>query len=260
MLNRIGSLTRRSTPVAGLVCAFVLACGGDDDGISYNRDVRPLVDGRCNICHYTGGPIGVDIEAPFAQGSGLVFSPNSWAEAYPGETDARNVVPGNPAESFLIDKLRGNLPANGHGGDPMPPAIPRLTPEEVATVRAWIADGATEADYLANVRSIFGEGSVGRPGKCSLCHYSGTPNPPDLVNPYNPARPEEGIIDVPGRYRSDLMRVAPGNPDASFLMIKVTVEESGSEYGPTMPYSYNPLTEEDIQVVEEWILNGALEN
>lgn len=50
-----------------------------------------------------------------------------------------------------------------------------------------------------------------------------------------------------------LLRVAPGDPDQSFLYIKLT---DARGMGTEMPPAYE-LTEEEIAAMEEWILNGA---
>lgn len=52
-----------------------------------------------------------------------------------------------------------------------------------------------------------------------------------------------------------LLRVAPGNPDASFLFIKVTGPTPGQ--GTRMPQGAAPLSSDDIALIQEWILAGA---
>lgn len=240
--------------------AATVACGSEDEGITYRKSVRPLLVGRCTICHYTNGPIEVDIENPFAQTTGLVNSDNSWAlpGAYPGLTPLRNVVPGDPDSSFLMEKIVDPavdpLPEQG-GGDHMPPTIQRLTDEEIASVEQWIRDGAqNDAFFQSTIVNIFGNGTLQNAGKCSLCHYPGTPNPPNLVNPFDP---EEGVVSVNSLYRSDLLRVAPGDPENSFLVVKIKATGTDSQNGANMPYNYSSLTPEEVDVVSQWITLGA---
>ena len=52
------------------------------------------------------------------------------------------VDPGNPNNSFLIDKLEGNLGAGD--GNLMPQNGSRLYPVEIAPIRQWIMDGALQ--------------------------------------------------------------------------------------------------------------------
>jgi hypothetical protein len=52
------------------------------------------------------------------------------------------------------------------------------------------------------------------------------------------------------------MRVAPGNPDASFLLHKLTDNLAAGE-GASMPHSAAPLTDETVEIVRAWVLAGA---
>lgn len=246
---------------AALASIALPSCGGEEDNeVTYNDDVRPIFNRRCTTCHYSSTPIGVDIQNPFTPERGLVFAPNSWAtaDAYPGLTDTQNVVPFEPDNSFLIDKLTGNLPVGGEGGEPMPFQVPPLDAAEIATLEQWITDGAKDdAFFQQSVRPIFGsEDSPGQyyGGKCIFCHYSGSPNPLDLSNPFDE---NNGLVDVPAVYRGDMVRVAPGSPDDSLLILKVRAQRPESDIGAQMPYSYTELSASQIDVVRQWIAEGA---
>lgn len=70
----------------------------------------------------------------------------------PANLTARNagklrVDPGNPANSFLLDKLVGPL-APGEG-DPMPLQLKRLPRNAIRLVEEWIAAGAPETGFVA---------------------------------------------------------------------------------------------------------------
>jgi hypothetical protein len=70
----------------------------------------------------------------------------------PANRTARNagtlrVDPGNPANSFLLDKLRGPL-APGEG-DPMPLQLKSLPRNAIRLVEEWIAAGAPETGFVA---------------------------------------------------------------------------------------------------------------
>lgn len=57
------------------------------------------------------------------------------------------VDPGNPANSFILDKLRGTLlPGEG---DPMPRQLKRLPDDAVELVEEWIAAGAPSSGFVA---------------------------------------------------------------------------------------------------------------
>lgn len=87
--------------------------------------------GKCTWCHYPGSPTGLDVLDPFDAEEGMVNRDS----AYGGKI----VIPGDVENSFLIEKLASMQPL---GGQPMPYRPPRLTAEEQALVRAWIAQGA----------------------------------------------------------------------------------------------------------------------
>jgi hypothetical protein len=245
----------------------VSACGGEeDDGVTYDDDVQVLFSNRCTTCHHAGSPINVDIQNPFNPETGLVNSNNTWAEEWPEDYATlpsgqytRNVVPGDPDNSFLMAKLTGELDVipRDHGGAAMPLQIPRLTEAEVGVLETWITNGAQNDDYFtANVRPIFGaeEDGLFFNGKCVFCHYEGSSSPNlNLEDPFGP----NGLVDVPTTYRGASVRVVPGNPDESFLMLKVRATAPDSVVGAPMPYSYALLTERQIDTVRQWIVEGA---
>jgi hypothetical protein len=200
----------------------------------------------------------VDIQNPFAPERGLVNSPNSWYVENPaGGLPPRNVVPFDPENSFLINKLTDDLPVNGSGGSPMPAQIAPLTPEEVAILEQWVTEGAQNNPYFENtVRPIFGREDAGPRafygGKCIFCHYTGSPNPLDLSNPFG----SDGLL-VGASYRANMMRVEPGSPEDSLLILKVRAVRPDSDIGAQMPYSFNRLTTAQVDTVRQWILEGA---
>ena len=126
---------------------------GSTGGATF-QNVQAQVLDYCS-CHGSGGG------TPFAGGSGggvggLDLSPaNAWASlvnvpATIAPSKLR-VVPGDPAHSFLYQKLTGNMPADGSEGQPMPelrakpthPATPALLPDaQLQLVHDWIAAGA----------------------------------------------------------------------------------------------------------------------
>ncbi len=57
------------------------------------------------------------------------------------------VDPGNPANSFILDKLHGTL-APGEG-DPMPLQLKRLPDDAIRLVEEWIAAGAPQSGFVA---------------------------------------------------------------------------------------------------------------
>lgn len=235
--------------------ASVAGCGGGgDDSVTFRDDVSPAFQNRCTICHETGNVMGVNIENPFDSVDGLVFSRNTRNAEDPSVALERNVLPGEPESSYLLNKLEGRLPEDGSAGAPMPLQVEPLTQQEIATVEQWVLDGAVDgAFYREEVQPIFGYRERGQRAKCVFCHYPGTPNPPDLTDPFGP----EGLFQR-ALFRPDYDRVAPGDPDNSFLILKIRATEVQDGLGAPMPYSYDPLSPSEIDVVRRWIAEGAL--
>lgn len=89
---------------------------------------------------------------------------------------------------------------------------------------------------------------------CIVCH-SGASAPQglrlDAVNSFT------SLVGVPSRQNASLLRVAPGNPDQSYLIQKL--EGSASE-GQRMPLGGPPVPQATIDFVRQWISDGALPN
>lgn len=51
--------------------------------------------------------------------------------------------------------------------------------------------------------------------------------------------------------------VEPGNPDASYLFLKITDRHEGTGEGARMPLSGGALAPDDVEAVRRWIAAGA---
>src|SRR5436309_4604006 len=108
--------------VAVALAAFARA----DEKLRYNKDVRPILAENCFPCH---GPDSA------ARKAGLRL------DRPEDSTALRNgiapIVKGNPAASEMFKRISGPNPS-------MPPPVTKkkLTPEQVATLKQWIAQGA----------------------------------------------------------------------------------------------------------------------
>lgn len=122
--------------------------GGDapPSGVSFARDIRPLIKrlssdptGKgCVPCHDGRAPkhVGVDL-------GGFDLSTLGKLREGGGTSGTRIVVPGNPASSALVQKLRGVYPF----GTRMPKNGPPFwTEEQIALVEQWIREGALGGD------------------------------------------------------------------------------------------------------------------
>ena len=61
------------------------------------------------------------------------------------------------------------------------------------------------------------------------------------------------LVGVPATLDENLLRVDPGNPDESFLIHKL----EGTGAGSQMPLNAQPLSDDEIQLVRDWIAEGA---
>jgi hypothetical protein len=69
------------------------------------------------------------------------------------------------------------------------------------------------------------------------------------------------IVGVPAIGRPQMMRVAPGNADASYLYIKLTASTGDPRIvGSPMPLQRPPLAATDLATIRDWIDAGALDN
>jgi hypothetical protein len=261
-------------PARALALVGALGCSAEADGVSFATQIKPLFDQRCAICHFTGNGYA-DLQDPFNPEHGLVGGTSIWWENHDYGPE-HNVLPFEPDQSFVLEKLTNPalspeacVPGSclpEMAGFHMPPAPRRLTDEQRALVRQWILEGADPVFFQDNVKNIFGNRDVATndpcrragsaPGcnQCIACHRADGPFAPYGFDP------EVDLIGVTATFRSDLKLVEPGNPDASFLMMKLDAERPSSEWGGPMPYGYPSYSESEVAVLRQWIAEGARNN
>ncbi|MDZ4289815.1 MAG: PSD1 and planctomycete cytochrome C domain-containing protein [Prosthecobacter sp.] len=103
--------------------------------VDFAREVKPILEQHCYSCH-----------GEKKQKSGLRLDVKS-AALKGGDYHAPAILPGKAADSPLLKFIRGE--------DPdilMPPKGPRLTAAEIATLAAWINEGAVWPDGVDSVK------------------------------------------------------------------------------------------------------------
>jgi hypothetical protein len=123
-------------------------------GLTFEKDVKPLFEASCVRCHGERNPKGalrVDTLEGLMAGSdeGRVIVPGDSAKSKLVHSIARlnpkTAMPPEPRKPRPGQTASTNAPAGGPGGpggrNQGPPPKP-LTPEEVGIVRAWIDQGA----------------------------------------------------------------------------------------------------------------------
>ncbi len=90
---------------------------------------------------------------------------------------------------------------------------------------------------------------------CVQCH-TGVAAPLGLALDSGVAR--QNLVGVASVEVSGLMRVNPGQPDASYIVWKI--EGRSGIQGGRMPLGMQPLSAEQIAAIRGWISDGALNN
>jgi hypothetical protein len=101
---------------------------------SFNREIQPIFDANCVVCHQAAGASGaLNLEAGAAYLS--IVSRKSEESALP------RITPGKPEDSYLIRKLEGTHVQVGGSGEQMPPMGP-LDGAFIGLIRNWVTAGA----------------------------------------------------------------------------------------------------------------------
>jgi hypothetical protein len=98
-------------------------------------------------------------------------------------------------------------------------------------------------------------------GACSDCHDDMTRNNWLFLGPGSAAEIVGGLVDVPSLDWPNMMLIAPGDPDKSFLFHKIAGTlpdpECQGNCAIRMPQGRSPLSADEIDIIRTWILNGA---
>jgi Protein of unknown function (DUF1553)/Protein of unknown function (DUF1549)/Planctomycete cytochrome C len=107
-----------------LLVAFVSTAGAADRPVDYAREVKPILRERCFNCH---GALKQNAKLRLDSGE-LIRKGGSSGPA---------VVPGKSAESLLIERV-----SDADDETRMPPELKPLAPDQIATLKTWIDQGA----------------------------------------------------------------------------------------------------------------------
>jgi len=102
--------------------------------ISFSADIQPLFNSRCVACHQGVGDAGLSLE-PGKAHAGLVNVAST-------QSPLVRVSPGNPEQSYLLNKLTGTQLQVGGSGARMPFGSSALSESQIDLVRSWISQGA----------------------------------------------------------------------------------------------------------------------
>ncbi len=119
----LSQLARGVAPEGPMDAPKVEVVKAGAEGPSFGRDVAGVLAKSCTGCHGTNNPRAN-------------FSLANFDVLLRGGDSGSPIVPGKPAESLLIRKLKGQA------GAQMPLNLPPLPDDTIAAIEAWIAAGA----------------------------------------------------------------------------------------------------------------------
>ncbi len=105
--------------------------------------------------------------------------------------------------------------------------------------------GAVTADFQSIQDNVFTP-------VCSKCHI-GASAPEGLQ--LDAAHSYNLLVGVPSVEDSRLMRVDPGNPDQSYMVLKI--EGASGIVGSQMPLGETPLPQATVDAIRQWVADGA---
>jgi hypothetical protein len=104
-------------------------------GVSYSRDIQPIFNNNCVVCHQGAGQAGLGLEPNVSYGKLVgVQSTESASEL--------RVKAGSPGQSYLIAKLQGTQVQAGGSGVQMPYEAAPLSQAQISLMQQWISTGA----------------------------------------------------------------------------------------------------------------------
>ncbi|HVJ86898.1 MAG TPA: DUF1549 domain-containing protein, partial [Caulifigura sp.] len=130
---------RSSLPVSGLLLLAATVGQAADKPVDFNRDVRPILSDQCFHCH---GPDAHSREAELRL--------DVEADAKRDRDGSFAINPAKPEASALIERITST------GDDRMPPPEhnKKLTPQEIATLKRWVLEGAVYRQAWAYERPV----------------------------------------------------------------------------------------------------------
>jgi hypothetical protein len=178
------------------------------------------------------------------------------------------LMPGDPWNSYLLQRLQGNVP-----GSPMPLANQPLSAAEVVAIACWIegtaAEGGDSPYATIDYDGCQYAAEFGEPDPDSGATFSGHVQPIldtrcATAGCHGSMAPQAGLDLTQDVARDNLFQlsiqnpelplVTPGNPTNSYLMTKLTGDGFS---GQRMPLGAAPLSQAELDVVRLWISYGA---
>ncbi len=209
----------------------------------------------CTLCH-SGTSASAGLSWEVDQYNTIV------TQGWTSSAGMPEVDPSNPDTSYLIWKLRGQGPAGeAIGGMRMPATGVWLDPAIIDVIVQWISDGAplgdpADADSGGSSTQTYPVGSwmyvwTESLQICTLCH-SNTPSSPRCGDDFD--CPPKDIVLTSDNYNGVVGDIVdPFDLDGSKLWRMVTESDPDDR----MPFGLDPLSQNQLDIIEDWILDGA---
>ena len=239
-------------PGAVQTVAVKASLPGPDEPVDFDSHILPILADRCQSCH----------NAPYEKNgrtihpkAGLRLDTYEWVMK--GNLDGTVVEAGKPDDSYLYEVLTLDEEDDMF----MPPKGGPLTTEQIEAFKRWIEDGAKpSAGSKASADSSNGISFHDHvfpllEERCLDCHGAPYVKNGRTIHPKAGLRLDTYEWIIKGNLDGTI--VEKGNPDESTLIAVVLLEPDDPEI---MPPKGDPLTSSEIEMLKQWIKEGAKEN
>ena len=227
---------------------------GPDEPVDFDKHILPIMAERCQSCH----------KAPYDK-NGRTIHPKAglqlddYESIMKGNLDGTVVEAGKPDESYLYEVITLDEEEDMF----MPPKGGALTPDQIDAIKRWIEEGAKPStgggsDGVADMSKGIGFHDHVFPileERCLDCHGEPYVKNGRTIHPKAGLRLDTYEWVIKGNL--DGIILEKGNPDESTLIAVITLDSDDSEI---MPPKGDPLSEDEINLLKQWILEGAKEN
>ena len=227
MINRTDPMPSRHASRIGHALIFLLSAACALPAPRFESEVLPILRAKCTGCH----------NEKTASANLSLLTRDALLH---GGASGAAIIPGKPNDSLLLSMVAsGRMPITG----------PKLSPEEINTLRQWIEQGALmNGESPGAVRPQVAERDIEAilSAKCWVCHGR---------------REQQAGLDL--RTHASLLKggksgpaLVPGNPDASLLVKRIVAQEMPP---PKLQeqFSVRGLTEDELAKLKQWIAAGA---
>jgi hypothetical protein len=232
----------------------VVSLPGPNEPVDFANHVLPILEERCQSCH----------NAPYDKNgrtihpkAGLRLDTYEWVMK--GNLDDTVVEAGSLEDSYLYEVITLDEEDDMF----MPPKGGALTAGQIDAIKRWIEEGAKpSAGKTGNTSSDMGKGISFHnhifpliEERCLDCHSEPYVKNGRTIHPKAGLRLDTYEWIIKGNLDGTI--IEKGNAEESTLHAVITLDADDPEI---MPPKGDPLTEEEIDMFKQWIIEGAKEN